>query len=257
MARICDIYSLCIVAFFVLWSLVFMPPQNTVHPSRISLTGTVVNGEITDDGSGSVKLTLRLRLDLKNVSSEPVLILRRELEMVERKIIADPSDAAGNKYLFKLEGYPSIDRSPEWEELRKRVKKPSAPSDVIRTLIPNETWTMETTDWFFINKRTNIDLDSKPWKAIREASPVWLQVTVELWPKNIEPRPERQERNFGKMLQHRWQKFGDLQLESLTSEPIPLDFSSFAVSRVSCCQIDRTRPLSTHLACLNHCGVPT
>lgn len=231
MARIRDIVSLCIVAFLVFWSLVFMSARrNAVHTSRISIYGTVLNGEITDDGSDSVKLTLSLKLNFKNAGSEPVLLLKHDFEMVEHEITASRSDAAGAKYLFRLVGYPSIDRGPEWGELRKSVNKRAPPTDVIRILAPNETWSLETTTWFYIGKETNIDRDSKPWKTIREASPVWLQVTFELWPKNIEPRPERGERDFGKMLQHRWRRVGELQLENLTSDPMPLDFSSFKVN---------------------------
>jgi hypothetical protein len=205
----------------------------TTPAKQIVLSGKVLDGEIVDEGTESVKLSLRLRLDFRNVSPESVLILKRDLEVVKRNIIAHHADAADQDYLFRFEAYPSIDRSPEWDQLRKKVKYPLPQSDVVRILSPNEVWSWETTDWFMIGKRTNIDRNSKPWAAIQQASPVWLKVTLELWPKNIEPDPGREELSLGKLLQHSWQPFGELQLGHVTSDPILLDFSSLTTSVAS------------------------
>ena len=101
---------------------------------------------------------------------------------------------------------------------------------MIRELAPNETVTLETGDWFYISKKTNIDPSSKPWGAIRQASPVWLQVTLEMWAINLEPRVDLNNPEFGKLLRQRWRRYGDLQIETLTSEPMPLDFSNLAMN---------------------------
>jgi hypothetical protein len=196
----------------------------------LSLNGRVVEGEITDDGPDSVKVKLSFTLELTNTGSKPVLILRREPVIVEEKIIAAPSDAEEDKYLFSLKTYPSISKAPEWEQLRKRINKPSPPSDAILELAPNETLTLETDDWFFISKKRNIDPSSKPWDAIRQVSPVWLQVTLEMWAINIEPGVDLNNPELGKILQQRWRRFGKLQIDPLTSEPMLLDLSSLAAS---------------------------
>jgi hypothetical protein len=158
------------------------------------------------------------------------LILKREPVIVEDKIIAIPSDATADKYLFRLQTLPSIARSSEWEELQRRIDKPMPPPDVIQELAPDETWTLETTEWFYINKKTNLDPNSMSWSTIRQASPVCLQVTLQIWSGDIEPNVDREKLKFSRMLQRRWQPVGELQLESLTSEPMPLDFSSLTWS---------------------------
>src|SRR5437660_9363017 len=88
---------------------------STNSQRTLSLSGRVVEGEITDDRSDSVKVNLSFSLELTNTGSKPVLILRREPVIVEEKIIADPYDAEDDKYLFSLKSYPSISRTPEWE----------------------------------------------------------------------------------------------------------------------------------------------
>lgn len=206
--------------------------QRSSHENTrlLSLSGKIVESEIVDDGSDSVKIKLKLKLDFKNIGSKPALILKRGPEMVERKFIATPADATEKEYLFLLQAYPSIDRSLQWEELRKRIDKSSPPSDVIRQLSPGEIWTLETTDWFYISKKTNLDPKSRPWGDILQASPVWLQVTFQMWAVNIEPRVDPNNLEFGKKLQRRWRQAGELQLENLTSEPMLLYFSSLILS---------------------------
>jgi hypothetical protein len=51
-----------------------------------------------------------------------------------------------------------------------------------------------------------------------------------LWSGDIETNKDRSRLRFSKMLKRRWRKFGDLQLEDLTSVPIPIDFAHFANS---------------------------
>lgn len=205
----------------------------TVHaqsaPTDLQVKGTILSGEITEQESGDIKLTLNLSLDFTNSGKQPVLLIKRKPGIVEEKIIADAS-AAAQKCLFKQETYPSIDRSKEWQFLKTSVDTPSPSSDAIKTLAPNETWTLVTSDWFYIAANGN-DYDSnKSWDVIRATSPLWVQVTFETWPKNIEQGPERDERQFGIRLRNRWKSFGDLLLGSVTSEPIPLNISSFSLS---------------------------
>ena len=205
-------------------------PKSNQGPRLLRLSGKIVEGEITDDGSNNVKLALKLRLEIKNVGSKNALILKRDPVVVAREIIATPSDAAQGKYLYLLRTLPSIARNAEWEELQQRINKPTPPPDLICELAPNETSTLEITDWFYIGKKANIDPQSKSWDVIRRASPVSLQLTLQVWSGDIETYVDREKMSFSRKLQRRWQQVGELQLESLTSDPIPLDFAPFPVS---------------------------
>lgn len=207
-----------------------MPRSSNQNPQLLTLLARVTGGEIMDEGSESVKVKMKLSIEIKNTGSKTALILEQKPLIVNRKIIATPSDATKDTYLFRFQSLPSNGRSPEWERLQKNVNKPIPPHDLIRKLAPNETWTFELTEWFHIGKDTNIDPNSKPWSVIRQASRVWQQITLQLWSRDIEMNTDRKELRFSKMLQRRWRKFGDLQLENLTSEPIPIDFSAFTVN---------------------------
>jgi hypothetical protein len=198
-------------------------------PSSLTVIARVVDGEITDDGSENVKVTMKLRIEITNTGPKPALILEKEPLIVDRRIVAIPSDATKDTYLFRFQSLPSIGRSPEWEELQNNINKPVPPPDLISKLAPNETWKVEFTEWFYIGKETNIDPNSKPWSVVRQASRVWHQITIQMWSRDIETNADRKKLRFSKMLQSRWRKYGDLQLENLTSKPIPLDFAAFTV----------------------------
>ena len=67
------------------------------------------------------------------------------------------------------------------------------------------------------------------WKAIKKlASPVWMRVSYEMWPFNV----ERVKKELGGTLRERWKGHGILYLDEkysshwtahVTSEPIELD----------------------------------
>lgn len=198
-------------------------------PTDLQVKGRILSGEIAEQESGDIKLTLNMSLDFTNSGKQPVLLLTRKPGIVEEKIIAD-AFAAAQKYLFKQETYPSIDTSKEWQLLKASVDTASPSSDAIKTLAPNETWTLTTSDWFYIAANRNINDSNKSWAVISATSPLWVRLTFETWPKNIEQGPERDRCQLGNRLRNRWKSFGDLQLGNVTSEPIPLNISSFSLS---------------------------
>lgn len=225
MMRVCHKLPFVVAIGISIFSppLLMRAPANVNQAFPILLTAEMVSGQITDDGSDSIRLTLKLKFVLKNAGSEPILTLRRDPELVERELI-DPSDQT--KRLVRVSSYRSIERTQEWKTLRKRLNKRSLPSDVIRSLSPGETLTWETIDWFQISKSNGINFSNKSWKEVLAASPVTLLLTVELWPRNVELQPGSDQLRLGKLLQHRWQKSGTLLLTTVTSEPLQLDLSS-------------------------------
>lgn len=229
-SRLSSFSALALMFAVSLSNITAMPHPSNQNPRLLSLRSRIVEGQITDDGSESVKVMMKLSIEIKNLGSKPALILSQEPGIIDRRIVATPSDATKDTYLFRLQSLPSNGRSPEWEELQKNINKPVPPPDLIRKLAPNETWTFELSEWFYIGKETNIDPISKPWSAVRQASRVWHQITLQLWSRDIESNADRKKLRFSKMLQSRWRKVGELQLEDLTSEPIPIDFSAFTVN---------------------------
>jgi hypothetical protein len=138
--------SLCalVLTFAVCSSNIRAMSQPSKHSrGLLSLTGQIVNGEITDEGAESVIVTMKFRIQIKNLGSKPALILDREPEIVDSRIIATISDATNDLYLFRMQSLPSNGRNPEWEELQNNVDKPVPPPEFVRNLAPNETWTFD------------------------------------------------------------------------------------------------------------------
>ena len=122
MMRVCHKLPFFVAIGIFIFSppLLMRAPANVNQTFPILLTAEIVSGQITDDGSDSIRLTLKLKFVLKNAGSEPVLMLRRDPELVERELI-DPSDQT--KRLVRVSSYRSIERTQEWKTLRKRLNK--------------------------------------------------------------------------------------------------------------------------------------
>jgi hypothetical protein len=174
----------------------------------------------------SIVFEVMLDLECTNKSDKPVIILRREFWLGAKTLARSPEDATLNRFLFASSHWPSVSTSPEWVELRRRLDQPSPPQDLLGLFASGETLPYETRVSLSIEKAGNFDKTSEKWDTIKQASPVWLQVTFEMWPINIEPTLDPDNPVFGKMLQRRWQQYGELQVERLTSEPIKLDLAT-------------------------------
>jgi hypothetical protein len=111
--------------------------------------------------------------------------------------------------------------------LRKSLDKPEPPLDQTRILAPHGTWAFETDYWFNMSRNgtsSRVDTRGPMFTTLEEASPVWMQVTVEMWPFNLEPyeKAEEIQYKFGHEQQRRWQNKGVLWINEISSEPIML-----------------------------------
>jgi hypothetical protein len=100
-------------------------------------------------------------------------------------------------------------------------------------IAPGESWSWNTTIQLgFAEENTcggSIGVEIG-WREIKNLSaPVWLRVSYEMWPFNV----ENFKRDLGGRLRKRWKSHGMLYLEEklgrfwsahLTSEPVELDF---------------------------------
>lgn len=215
----------------VLNNVVAMKAESETTP--LCLRGRVVKVELMREDKHSIVFDVKLRLEFINTGDMPIIILQREFWLEAKRLARSAEDARANKYLYLSSQLPSVSTSPEWKELRRHLNQPSPPPDLTRVLAPGESLPYETNATLYIEKAGSFDKTSQSWDTIKQASPVWLQVTLEMWAVNIEPRVDPQNLEFGKMLQRRWQQVGKLQLESLTSEPMPLDFSSLTLSNTA------------------------
>jgi len=196
----------------------------------LSLRGKVKSVEIVPTSSSSAFISIKVSMELINTGAKPIILLGRDPRFVGAALAKDPGEfAKGNTLVWDYVG-PARDDSPEWATLRASLDKPSPPTNETRIIMPNESWILEAS--------VGVDVPTDPSKytssrkkesleVIRQLSPVWLLVTCEMWPNNIEGLArDRDQLPFGHKLQKRWKDAGLLWLDDMRSEPIQLDLKT-------------------------------
>src|SRR5947209_10047702 len=203
----------------------------------LSLRGTVESVQVIKDTSSSAYIAIKLKMELINTGSRPVIFLKRAPIFPGARLAKSPEDLGTNNILASEYGGPSNDISPEWTTLRSSLDQPSPPPDETLILMPGESWPLEAPVGFPVpinsHKTDTFFRETESLPVIQELSPVWLRVVCEVWPFNVElPAlgPEREKLKFGHKLQKRWNDEGLLWLDTIYSEPIMLDLRSKAVA---------------------------
>ena len=103
----------------------------------------------------------------------------------------------------------------------KSAKTQNPPSELARILMSGESISFKRTTSMRLYRKGQFQAS---WSEILAASPLWLTVTLDMFPSNLDRTLASQE-SFGKKLQKKWRSLGLLQLEALRSGPIKLDLS--------------------------------
>lgn len=196
--------------------------KNDTTPLRVQ--GQIVKFEFSQEDAHGITFNLRLKLELVNAGDRPMILLRYPIWLGALTLARSQEDARTHKYIYLSTTWPSISRGPTWKALRQKLNQQHPPAELTQAVSPGNAFQYETDEVLYIEKRGSFDKTSQPWDAIRLASPVWLQVSLEIWPVNVEPKIEPTNLEFGRMLQKRWRQFGQLQIERVISEPIQLNF---------------------------------
>jgi hypothetical protein len=209
--------------------------QGLTDGGRIQPEGEpfVLRGKVSEtvavrEDRQSIVLKLKLSMEFVNQHDKPIIILRRKFWQGAEMIGRTFEEARSSKYLYAFTHWPSVDGSEEWERMQQSLDQPEPPTEFTAKLLPGETYPYGTEITLYFEKAGSFDGSRQRWDKILQASPVWLQVSLEMWPINLEPDVNPANPSWGKWLQRRWQSFGILWLNRLTSEPMRLDLSSFA-----------------------------
>jgi hypothetical protein len=189
---------------------------------RLMVTGQVEEIRLRRIDSHYVDCQIKVRLEFTNRDSVPIIILRHSDENSLQSFIVggvslakSRSNAEARRYVYDLQTWPSTDNSPWWKEFAKKLDAPTPPAAFTRILKPNESWAWSTATRFrFFYKAWNQDLGWDEMVKIQE--PLWLRLSLGLWPYNL----EHAKPGIGRKLQHRWQKVGRLWLEPMSTHGI-------------------------------------
>ena len=212
--------------------------MKTVEPKLI-FKGTVEKIEAEIDKPSSLaedRIYIKLKLNLENVGSVPVIFLQSEPE-IEKATIAEKeeNDEVGS-VLAETDGRGSSYgmKETEWKNIQEKLDKPTPPPGNTHIIFPGTAINFETV--------VRIDLPQQPEKhtfslkvnrslsSLKELSPIWLILKGETWTmlplviNNSVNKSEKQK--FGQKLKKQWKDVGYLWLEDITSEPIEVNFSS-------------------------------
>ena len=128
---------------------------------------------------------------------------------------------------------------PEYYELSSSFKG-SVIEIGLTKVLPSASWSLDTSILLSFREGNSCNLHlgvEIGWEEIkRRTTPLWLRVSYEMWPFNVENfKP-----NLGGILQKRWRSHGLLYLDEkvgrywqaiLTSEPIEISFNQIDLAR--------------------------
>lgn len=200
--------------------------------TSLSLRGEVKSLEVRHTDTSSAFIDIDLRMELRNTGASPLIFLKREPLFVGAALAREPADFKLGNVLAADGVWPAVSIAPEWTTLRSTLDQPQPPESETRILMPGDSWFLEASVGVTVptNSKRYTSLGSTRRKeslaAIQQLSPVWLRVTCEVWPSNVEPAGSASERaklHFGHTLQKRWAQAGLLWLDTIHSEPITLD----------------------------------
>jgi hypothetical protein len=196
--------------------------------SPLVLRGRVLSvKDETLSNASFVAVTATLRLEFVNAGGSPVILLTDRSPLCVGATLTRSSGAAlGDNILFDEYRGPSVSTSPDWGVFRATLDQQKPPARLVQIIKPGESWATESLVVLrppIKLERYRVDRPPVAWQILKESSPVWLRLKCDVWPQNVERRPTSGKVVFGHELQKRWRHFGELQLNSLVSEPIELD----------------------------------
>ncbi len=215
------------------------PPRS----GNLRLTGSVGKISCSKDAD-FVRCKAELNLKFTNTGSTSLIMLQPEGEYEfwhgGTSFALSENDSITYSFVYNSGGWPSIYKDPSYQRLATRLDQRVPPAGVTRVLLPSESWSWDTSiqlgfqEGNSCNSRVGVEIG---WKEIkRRTSPLWLRVSYEMWPFNVENfKP-----NLGGILQKRWRRHGLLYLEEkagrywhaiLTSEPIEFPLTQVDLAR--------------------------
>lgn len=211
--------------------------RSTEPPKELLLTGKVLATSCKRSNTKHIVCEIELSLDFINQGNQPLIILQPhddyEFWQGARTLALTKADAEVFHLVYNNAAWPSFYNTDEYRRLAERLDQPAPPANVTRIIPAGERWNWKTTIQLGLDEENTchgLIGVQVGWNAIKKLSaPLWLQVSYEMWPFNV----EHFRKDLGGRLKERWKKHGTLYLEGkldrfwtahLRSEPIELDF---------------------------------
>jgi hypothetical protein len=198
------------------------------EPSPLAITADLNDIQLTREDTGAIVFEFFLTFHFVNQSSKPILLFVKDGVPAQsfpyplpiaQTLSGSQEEASAYRFLHVSSALPASDK-PAWEDTGKRLDHATPPPDLIRIIEPGKSLDRATAVHIFIDKEGSLDKSSKPWDLIRKSDPLWLQISFQMWPNNLES--DMRDPKFGRRLQKKWKGQGQLILQDHKSIPIPV-----------------------------------
>ena len=218
-------------------------PATPLHTEVLRLTGSVRKISCSKDAD-YIGCTVELALKFTNTGSTSLIMLQPHGEYEfwhgGTSLALSEKESDTYSFVYNSAAWPSIYKFPMYESLAKLLDQSAPPPGLTRVLLPNASWSWDTSIKLALREGNTCNMHvgvEIGWEEIkRRAAPLWLRLSYEMWPFNVENfKP-----NLGGILQKRWQSHGLLYLEGkrdrywsaiLTSEPIEFPLHQVDLTR--------------------------
>jgi hypothetical protein len=219
-------------------------PRATIsRTGNLRLTGSVGKTSCFKDAE-YVRCATQLNLTFTNTGSTSLIILQPQGEFEfwhgRTSLALSEKESGANSFVYDVSAWPSVYKSPMYQSLANLLDQSVPPTGITRLLLPSASWHWATLinlsfrEGNSCNQHIGVEIG---WEEIkRQIAPLWLRVSYEMWPFNVENfKP-----NLGGVLQKRWQSDGMLYLEEksgrywqaiLTSEPMEFPLNQIELAR--------------------------
>lgn len=208
-------------------------PARPDERPALRVSGEALSASVEEHEKNYVRLFVKIRFRFFNASDRPLILFDREPSSNMIALSFSAEDAAADRFAYSSYHLPSVYRAPgtQWERVLRDLDSKTPPAGLTRTLPPGGSWVWEKDYWWTMSKQGDSrDLyngrKDKGWEELRQASPLWLTLYLQMWPTHVEPRRTGISdgvAKLGKKLHRRWRAFGDLWLDGVGSEPIRLE----------------------------------
>ena len=109
------------------------------------------------------------------------------------------------------------------EKLRRDLEVEPPPPSMTNVLAKDETIVFTETQRLYFAKAADPSLGIESWSTLLSYSPLDMYLSCRTFSTNLD---RTEEGDFERALKARWERFGDLWLNTLQAPPIPLDLRS-------------------------------
>ena len=220
------------------------PPAALPRAGNLRLTGSVRKVSCSKDAD-YVRCKVDVNLTFTNTGNTSLIILQPHSEYEfwhgGTTLALSEEESRAKSFVYDGGGWPSIYTTPLYQNLASLLDQSVPPAGVTRVLPSNASWSWDTSIELNLQERNSCDQRvgvEIGWEEIKtRPAPLWLRLSYEMWPFNVENfKP-----NLGGILQKRWQHYGLLYLDektgrywhsTLTSEPIEFPLNNIDLAGV-------------------------